>query len=427
MTSAAADPGAGSDAVAVLPWHQPASPSAPWAPTAQPQAPGAPAVVPVAWAARTSDEEAQDPTLSLPRQLARARAAMPPGFVIVAHFFDIESGRMELAQRGQGDAYAQFDIPIPRDGGINELMTEARRPDRRFVAVVCESIDRISRITRIGTTIEWELEPAGVALLAVDEGIRPELVAELGGGDTGRPKKATPILTRRVKQAISEWYVLNMLELSWEGFIQHTIQGWNVGKPPYGYLPQKVPHPVPARRAEGRTKHRLVPDPARGPVITRIFQLRVVERLGYDTIADRLNADPDRNPPPEPVDPARAVGGGPARRCGRSCATPSTPATWCGTAAAAHAAAAAPARSTPPNSGPGHPSRHTNRWSPASCSTPPHPSAGTGKAPAPARRPTSTRRPSGTTCCAPTWSMTCAAGGWRARAAAAAAPTTPAN
>jgi Recombinase len=31
-------------------------------------------------------------------------------------------------------------------------------------------------------------------------------------------------------------------------------------------------------------------------------------RLGYDAIADRLNADPDANPPPQPVDPARAVG-----------------------------------------------------------------------------------------------------------------------
>jgi len=266
-------------------------------------------MVPVAWAARVSDEEAQDPTLSLPRQLDRARTALPPGFVIVAHFFDVESGRMELDQRGQHGDYARFDISIPRDGGINDLLAEARRPDRRFVAVVCESIDRISRITRIGTTIEWELEQTGVALLAVDEGIHPDLIPGLAGaGGAGRPKKATPVLTRRVKQAISEWYVLNMLELSWEGFIQHTIQGWNIGKPPYGYLAEKIPHPVPARRAEGRTKHRLVPDPARGPVVTRIYHLRAVDRLSYDAIADQLNVDPAANPPPQPVDPARAVG-----------------------------------------------------------------------------------------------------------------------
>ncbi|HVQ94225.1 MAG TPA: hypothetical protein VMU51_24510, partial [Mycobacteriales bacterium] len=229
MTSVA--PAEDSGGPSVLPWRHSTLSSAPWAP-AQPEAvPGVPAIVPVAWAARVSDEEAQDPTLSLPRQLARARAALPAGFVIVAHFFDVESGRMELDQRGQDAAYARFDIGIPRDGGINELLAEAQRPDRRFVAVVCESIDRISRITRIGTGIEWELERAGVALLAVDEGIHPDLIPGLAGsGGAGRPKKATPVLTRRVKQAISEWYVLNMLELSWEGFIQHTIQGWNIGK-----------------------------------------------------------------------------------------------------------------------------------------------------------------------------------------------------
>jgi len=105
-----------------------------------------PALVPVAWAARVSDEEAQDPTLSLPRQLDRARAALPAGFVIVAHFFDVESGRLELDQRGHNAAYARFGITIPRDGGITNLLAEARRPERRFVAVVCEPIDRISRI-----------------------------------------------------------------------------------------------------------------------------------------------------------------------------------------------------------------------------------------------------------------------------------------
>jgi hypothetical protein len=35
---------------------------------------------------------------------------------------------------------------------------------------------------------------------------------------------------------------------------------------------------------------------------------RAPRRLGYDAIADRLNADPGAKPPPQPVDPARAVG-----------------------------------------------------------------------------------------------------------------------
>jgi len=99
-----------------------------------------------------------------------------------------------------------------------------------------------------------------------------------------------------------------MLELSWDGFIEHTSQGWNVGKPPYGYLAEKVPHPVPARRAEGRTKHRLIPDPSRASAVTYIFQLRGLDKLGYDAIADRLNLDLVAYPPPEPARPEAALG-----------------------------------------------------------------------------------------------------------------------
>ena len=50
------------------------------------------------------------------------------------------------------------------------------------------------------------------------------------------------------------------------------------------------------------------PDPARGPVVATIFQWRALEQLGYDAIADRLNTDLSAHPPPQPVDPRRAVG-----------------------------------------------------------------------------------------------------------------------
>ncbi|MCX5431581.1 recombinase family protein [Streptomyces sp. NBC_00257] len=259
----------------------------PWAPpVADP--PVAQATVPVAWLGRTSTEDSQDPTLSLPRQLRNARAALPPGWVIVAHFYDVESGRKELDERGHSRAHERFAIPIPRDGGIADLLEEAESPGRRFAAVICESIERVARRTYFGTKVEHELESHGVALCAADEPILTKANA----------KRATPTLTRRVKQAVAEWYVLQMLELSWDGFIEHTEQGWNVGKPPYGYLADKVPHPVPARRAEGRTKHRLVPDPVCGPVVTEIFRLRVLLRLAYRAIADRLNEDPGTYPPP---------------------------------------------------------------------------------------------------------------------------------
>ncbi|GAB3682299.1 hypothetical protein GCM10027589_52200 [Actinocorallia lasiicapitis] len=153
-------------------------------------------------------------------------------------------------------------------------------------------------------TIEYELEQAGVMLLAGDEPL-PDLRPKSGGRAT---KRATPLLTRRVKQAVSEWYVMQMLEQSWDGTCEHTEQGWNIGKPCYGYRANKFPHPVAAKRSEGRTKTRLVPHEVEGPVVTKIFTLRKVGKHGYDTIANILNEDLGANPPPTPGDPRRRLG-----------------------------------------------------------------------------------------------------------------------
>jgi site-specific DNA recombinase len=206
----------------------------------------------LAWWGRVSTEDQQDPTLSLPRQLHNSRLALPTGALIVAHYYDVESGRKDLALRGYSHAHERFDIPIPRDGGIQDLLSESKNPDRRFDAVICESIERVARRTYYGTKIEHDLEAAGVALFAADEPIA------LNG------KKATTILTRRVKQGVAEWYVLEILEKSWDGFCEHTRQGWNVGVPPYGYMAEKVPTPsqpavlrVAPRPASCLTQHAL--------------------------------------------------------------------------------------------------------------------------------------------------------------------------
>src|SRR5262249_59081194 len=109
-----------------------------------PGAAGAGRVVRAAFAGRTSTEDQQDPTISLPRQLRACSAALPAGVVIAVHFYDVESGRTDLATRGHGRAHERFTIPVPRDGGIADLLTEAQRPDRRFDVVICEAIDRIA-------------------------------------------------------------------------------------------------------------------------------------------------------------------------------------------------------------------------------------------------------------------------------------------
>src|SRR5205807_21110 len=60
------------------------------------------------------------------RQLPRA---LPVASVIVAHFFDVESGRKDLTGRGRSSAHERFDTPVPRDGGIGDLLAETVRPE----------------------------------------------------------------------------------------------------------------------------------------------------------------------------------------------------------------------------------------------------------------------------------------------------------
>src|SRR5205823_4137900 len=79
-------------------------------PLAGPALRTASSVIRVAFAGRTSTYDQQDPTLSMPRQLRNCQGVLPDNAVIVAHFYDIESGRMDLAARGRGHAHELFQI-----------------------------------------------------------------------------------------------------------------------------------------------------------------------------------------------------------------------------------------------------------------------------------------------------------------------------
>jgi len=84
----------------------------------------------------------------------------------------------------------------------------------------------------------------------------------------------------------------------WKGLIEHSLDGWNIGSAPYGYAAERIPHPVPFKAAQGRTKSRLILDPGRAAVVAEIFTWRTVDKLGRPAIAARLNADPALFPAP---------------------------------------------------------------------------------------------------------------------------------
>ena len=86
-----------------------------------------PVLVGVAFVGRVSTEDQQDPVGSLMRQLRICRAALPANCTIVAHFYDVESGRKDLDVRGRVDPRsAGLAIPIPRDGGIRTCSPRPR-------------------------------------------------------------------------------------------------------------------------------------------------------------------------------------------------------------------------------------------------------------------------------------------------------------
>ena len=235
---------------------------------------------------RVSTDDVQDPSLSIPRQVAACGHAIDPsGGKIAAYFWDIESGRKDLARRGHGADPASFNVTVQRDGGLADLLAAAADGDRPFDAVIVESIDRLSRMTVDGTRIERDLERFDVPLFAADE---PMVT------------NATAILTRRVKQGVAEWYVRDLIEKSRRGMEESVRQGWHTGGPaPYGYALEAHPHPNPHKAREGKHKHKLVVDPVRGPIVLMIFSWYCERRLGLGQICDRLNRDLDRYPPPQ--------------------------------------------------------------------------------------------------------------------------------
>jgi site-specific DNA recombinase len=233
---------------------------------------------------RVSTDDAQDPSLSIPRQLAACKRAIEPAAgEVVASYWDVESGRTWLDKRGRGNGDG-LGVAVPREGGLADLL-DAAANGHAFDAVIVESIDRLSRMTADATQVERELERRDIGLFAADEPLAAN---------------ATAILTRRVKQGVAEWYVRDLVEKSRRGMEQSVLQGWHTGGPvPYGYRLKDHPHPNPHKARDGKKKHRLVPDSVRAPIVLQVFEDYCLRGFGLGEICDKLNGELERYPPPK--------------------------------------------------------------------------------------------------------------------------------
>ena len=247
-----------------------------------------------AWYGRVSTEDEQDPTLSFPRQLQNAeRQVAEAGGRIVAHYYDIESGTRSYAARGSG-GLAGFDIPIPRDGGLQDLLADAARRPARFDRVIVESISRLSRNSSVAFRVEDELRQAGVRLCAADEPLEESFGT---------------IVLRHVNIGIARGYHHELMVKSRQGQETSTRQGWHTGGVAlYGYRFVTHDHPNPHKASRGINKRTLELDPVRAPVVRAIYDWYLGGGMGLLQIRDRLNAEPDRYPPPVPIDPTTARG-----------------------------------------------------------------------------------------------------------------------
>ena len=179
------------------------------------------------------------------------------GWYIAAVFADVESGGIDIEDRSRtGSWQVLTDAGLQRDGGIADMLAEAASPEPRFAVVACEDIERSARDTFNALKIEKELARNGIILAATDE------PPQIEGAN------ATMILVRRVKQGVAEWYRLQLKEKIWKGLQEHHLAGWNTGPVPYGYAPDRHPHPNPMKAGMGLTRHKLARRPRHRPVGT---------------------------------------------------------------------------------------------------------------------------------------------------------------
>lgn len=236
---------------------------------------------------RVSTKDNQNPASSLPRQVTLAAERLEVGEEFVAYFWDVESGMLppELRSLGTREMYDALAVPIPRDGGLQDLVDRAEQLG--ITHVMAERSDRVARAMLTSLTVEHQLERIGVEVVYANEPV--------GGTESGR------LRTRRYSQVDAEIYRTTLMEMSMGGQIQHAINGWNHGYPPYPYIAVidgSAPVREKGRFGAERPKRKLTPhpDPRRFDAARELCRLRREERLKAADIIAILSAEPDRYP-----------------------------------------------------------------------------------------------------------------------------------
>ncbi|GAB3852157.1 recombinase family protein [Dactylosporangium cerinum] len=243
-----------------------------------PQLPAGTDAITFAFYGRVSTEDNQDPESSHGWQLSRAQALIHPrGGRIVAEFFDVGESR---------------SMPWQRRRHANRLLAALRNPNRGFDAVVIGEPHRAFYGNQFGLTLPLFVH-YGVQLWVPEIGgpIDPdneahELVMSVFGGMSKGERNRIKL---RVRTAMAS---------------QTKLEGRFLGgRPPYGYTLETLgPHPNPAKAADGRHLHGLIPHEHTAPIVQRIFQ-EFLDGYGLFAIAERLTTDDI--PSPSAQDPAR--------------------------------------------------------------------------------------------------------------------------
>jgi DNA invertase Pin-like site-specific DNA recombinase len=243
-----------------------------------------------AFLGRCSTKDRQNPATSIPGQAAVCMVRLDPGKeAFDTYYWDVESGYMDLDERSRhdDDYYTAMDVPLRRDGGINELLAAVQ--EGRITRVICEQSDRAARDMLAILTVETFLDKHGVELVYATEPPSQRAGA----------LSASELQMRRSGQMQAEVYGRIRQENSDRGQRQHTVEGWTHGTAPYPYTTVvDTEAPEPSDRFLHRPKRRLArhPDTRRWDAVTLMADLRLRERADYRDIRAVLNAAPDRYP-----------------------------------------------------------------------------------------------------------------------------------